>query len=214
MVKYLLVAEKPSIARSVTEILSGGQFTTVSLLDIIVGCLTESSTQRQSAIKWIKNYDFTYRLGNGRQADFTMTAVAGHVTETEFADESLRGWRNCDPYDLFDAEIKAFVKKDGKGIASNLEREGRNVDVLMIWTDCDREGEHIGTEISNIVQKVNRGITVQRARFSAIIPASVFRLYPSQLYTDHPSQTNPYCLPQPRRIGSQTSRRRHSANGS
>ena len=43
----------------------------------------------------------------------------------------------------------------------------------MIWTDCDREGEHIGTEIADIVKKVNIGIKVERARFSAIIPASV-----------------------------------------
>lgn len=171
MSRYLLVAEKPSISKSVTEILSGGQYTTVSSLHYLVISLTWQ--QRQSSVKWIKNYDFAYRLANGREASFTMTAVTGHVTETEFADENLRGWRNCDPYDLFDAEIKAFVKKDGKGIASNLEREGRNKDVLMIWTDCDREGEHIGTEIADIVRKVNRGIKVERARFSAIIPASV-----------------------------------------
>lgn len=31
MVKWLCVAEKPSIAKSITQILSGGQFTTVSL---------------------------------------------------------------------------------------------------------------------------------------------------------------------------------------
>lgn len=42
----------------------------------------------------------------------------------------------------------------------------------MIWTDCDREGEYIGSEIASVVQSVNRNVIVQRARFSAIIPAS------------------------------------------
>lgn len=41
----------------------------------------------------------------------------------------------------------------------------------MIWTDCDREGEHIGSEIVNVVRKVRPHIHITRAKFSAIIPA-------------------------------------------
>ncbi len=41
--------------------------------------------------------------------------------------------------------------------------------MLMIWTDCDREGEHIGSEIAAICRRVKRNIVVKRARFSAII---------------------------------------------
>lgn len=41
--------------------------------------------------------------------------------------------------------------------------------MLMIWTDCDREGEHIGKEIANVCRKAKRNIIVKRARFSAII---------------------------------------------
>ncbi|KAG2134124.1 DNA topoisomerase [Suillus clintonianus] len=40
--------------------------------------------------------------------------------------------------------------------------ETHRANTLMIWTDCDREGENIGNEIVKIV--------VKRARFSAIIP--------------------------------------------
>lgn len=58
-----------------------------------------------------------------------------------------------------------------KPIERNLQREARQADLLMIWTDCDREGEHIGSEIVEVCRKVNRGIIVKRARFSAIIPA-------------------------------------------
>lgn len=39
----------------------------------------------------------------------------------------------------------------------------------MIWTDCDREGEHIGAEVVRECQRVKRDIEVTRARFSAII---------------------------------------------
>lgn len=39
----------------------------------------------------------------------------------------------------------------------------------MIWTDCDREGEHIGSEVAQVCRKANPRIIVKRARFSAII---------------------------------------------
>lgn len=43
----------------------------------------------------------------------------------------------------------------------------------MIWTDCDREGEHIGSEIVGVVTQVNSRIKISRARFSAIIPTCI-----------------------------------------
>ena len=42
--------------------------------------------------------------------------------------------------------------------------------MLMIWADCDREGEHIGAEIASVCRRVKGNIVVKRARFSAIIP--------------------------------------------
>ena len=37
---------------------------------------------------------------------------------------------------------------------------------MFIWTDCDREGEHIGTEIRKHAKKGNARIVVKRAKFS------------------------------------------------
>lgn len=51
--------------------------------------------------------------------------------------------------------------------------EARGADMLMIWTDCDREGEHIGSEIVTVCRKAKRNIIVKRARFSAIIAQCV-----------------------------------------
>lgn len=53
-------------------------------------------------------------------------------------------------------------------MASNIEAQARSASILFIWTDCDREGEHIGTEIRDIAHKVNPRIQVYRARFSNI----------------------------------------------
>jgi DNA topoisomerase-3 len=68
------------------------------------------------------------------------------------------------------------VPKDKKAIETNIYREARNADMLMIWTDCDREGEAIGAEIAQIARRSNRTIIVKRARFSAIIAQCVPRL--------------------------------------
>lgn len=122
--------------------------------------------QRTTQDKYIKNYDFDYPQTN---ATFTVTAVKGHVTEQDFPD-SHRSWTSCDPFVLFDIPVQHKIKTDCRAIEKNIMAEARRSDVLMIWTDCDREGEHIGSEIVKIAQKAKRNITVQRARFSAIIP--------------------------------------------
>ncbi|WVF69806.1 hypothetical protein IAT40_004585 [Kwoniella sp. CBS 6097] len=157
--KVLCVAEKPSIAKNITEILSGGRWQT-----------------RDSRNRYIRNYDFDYNLpaplGNGRGVEFTVTAVLGHLTSCDFGEEH-RGWHSCDPFALFDAPILTHVDSDKKTVEQNLQNESRRADMLMIWTDCDREGEHIGSEVAMVCRKVNRNLVVKRARFSAIIAAQI-----------------------------------------
>ena len=110
----------------------------------------------------MKNYEFDYPQTN---SVYIVTCVSGHLLDHD----THRKWHSCDPADLFDAPVESRVTKDKKAIEQNLMMQARRVDMLMIWTDCDREGEHIGTEIVNVCRKTNRNIVVKRARFSAII---------------------------------------------
>ena len=119
--------------------------------------------------KFCRNYDFQYRMpGHVGMVDMVMTSVRGHLTENDFGPEH-KSWYSCDPAALFEAPIITDISSDAKAIALNLRQEVRNADAIMIWTDCDREGEHIGLEIITECRKVKRGIRVMRARFSAII---------------------------------------------
>ncbi|KAJ3761972.1 DNA topoisomerase [Lentinula raphanica] len=152
MAKVLCVAEKPSISKSISQILSGGQYNT-----------------RNTASKFIKNYDFDYPQTRSR---FTVTCVSGHLTERDFPDE-YRKWTSCDPFTLFDIGPITRIPDKMKAIERNLFNEAKNAETLMIWTDCDREGEHIGSEIVAVCKRAKRNINVKRARFSAIIPQQI-----------------------------------------
>ena len=82
---------------------------------------------------------------------------------------AFKSWNSCDPFSLFEASIEVTVATDKKDIEKNLQQEARRAQTLMIWTDCDREGEHIGYEVVTVCRRANARITVKRARFSAII---------------------------------------------
>ncbi|KAJ3523962.1 hypothetical protein NM688_g8641 [Phlebia brevispora] len=130
--------------------------------------LIDAGHARNSPNRFIKNYDFNYPQTNSQ---FTVTSVVGHLLEQDF-DEHY-GWNACDPFALFDAPIVTRVKKENEGISRNLATEARRAQTLMIWTDCDREGENIGSEIVGVCRKAQRQIVVRRARFSAIIPQQI-----------------------------------------
>lgn len=46
---------------------------------------------------------------------------------------------------------------------------------LIVWTDCDREGENIGYEIIQVCQEIKPNIEVFRAKFSEITARSITR---------------------------------------
>ncbi|CAH8604214.1 unnamed protein product [Schistosoma bovis] len=76
---------------------------------------------------------------------------------------------------LFDAPIVKQVLKDYEPIKQTLQREVRSCQKLIIWTDCDREGENIGIEVIDVCKEIKPNIEVLRARFSEITPAAVHR---------------------------------------
>mgnify|MGYP001567750838 CR=1 FL=1 len=111
MIKYLCVAEKPSISKSITHILSGGQFNSVCPRRSLLARQADLSLDQRNARHpaWIKNYDFSYRMAPTLGfVDFTVTAVAGHLTCSDFG-ENHKAWNSCDPFALFDAPIIHFT---------------------------------------------------------------------------------------------------------
>ncbi|KAL2868656.1 DNA topoisomerase 3 [Aspergillus lucknowensis] len=148
--KVLCVAEKPAIAKAVAQHLSGGRMRTLHV----------------NGNRYVKNYVFDFNFG-GTWGDcsVTMTSVMGHLTSVEFQREYM-GWTSCPPAQLFEAPIHVYVDKERAAIAENILTQARNCNALFIWTDCDREGEHIGTEVRDKARESNQRIIVKRAMFN------------------------------------------------
>ncbi|KAF7992467.1 hypothetical protein HCN44_001805 [Aphidius gifuensis] len=154
--KVLNVAEKNDAAKNISGLLSRG-----------------NSQRREGFSKFNKIYEFDMRLWN-QNVKMTMTSVSGHLLTYEF-NGAYRKWTGCHPLALFDAPVTKSCPENFTKIKRTLEREIRQCDALIIWTDCDREGENIGFEIINVCQAVKRNIKVYRAKFSEITNASITR---------------------------------------
>jgi DNA topoisomerase-3 len=66
---------------------------------------------------------------------------------------------------------------ESKGVVHHLQREGKGIDFLVLWLDCDREGENICFEVIGLVEplmKRHRSASavhrdqILRAKFSAV----------------------------------------------
>ncbi|KAK4916624.1 DNA topoisomerase [Elasticomyces elasticus] len=147
--KILCVAEKPAIAKAVAQHLAGGQLATHSI----------------RGNPYVKNYQFTYNFPIWGNCEVVMTSVLGHLTGLDF-DTKYKKWMSCPPGQLFECETVETIDVDKKPVAENITQQARHSQILFIWTDCDREGEHIGMEVRTQALKGNSRITVKRARFS------------------------------------------------
>ncbi|GFR42563.1 hypothetical protein Agub_g3474, partial [Astrephomene gubernaculifera] len=153
-----MVAEKPSLAQSIAQILSDGRM-----------------SSRRAALD-VHEFEGRFR---GQPARFKMTSVIGHVYSLDFT-AAFNSWDKVDPAQLYDAPTVKLEANPKAHVVDHLQREGRGCDVLVLWLDCDREGENICFEVmDNVVPHMSRRGgqggqggqgqgQVLRARFSAI----------------------------------------------
>ncbi|KAL3524633.1 hypothetical protein ACH5RR_013005, partial [Cinchona calisaya] len=155
-IRVLNVAEKPSVAKAVAGILSKNQ---------------GGFRVRDGRSRYNKIFEFNYTI-NRQPCHMSFTSVTGHLMELDF-DDRFRKWHSCDPLDLYHAPVRKYVPEDKSDIRRTLEEQARNCQWLILWLDCDREGENIAFEVIEVCTQVNRNLNVWRARFSALIDREI-----------------------------------------
>ncbi|KMQ89198.1 dna topoisomerase 3-beta-1 [Lasius niger] len=137
----LMVAEKPSLAASLANILSNGR------------CSTRKGLNGSCSVhEWVGQF-------KSETVNFKMTSVCGHVMTLDFIGK-YNNWDKVDPAELFSCPTEKKEAVPKLKIPYFLAKEGAHCDYLILWLDCDKEGENICFEVINA--------DIWRARFSAI----------------------------------------------
>lgn len=170
MACILAVAEKPSVAKELTA---------------IIAKQPPERLRRAGFSQYNHIFDIDHCLFKGEPARMRMTSVLGHMMELEF-DANYRSWSACAPGDLFGAPVRKEVKKEATDLQRTLVAEAKKCNILMLWLDCDLEGENISYEVIKVCLEANPRLDVYRARFSALIERDILRTM------RHPERPNPH----------------------
>ncbi|KAL4719029.1 hypothetical protein ACJJTC_001219 [Scirpophaga incertulas] len=150
----LMVAEKPSLAQNLANILSNGK------------CTTNKASNSACAVH---EWNGTFK---NEVVRFKMTSVCGHVMSLDFTGK-YNNWDKVDPVELFSCPTEKKEAVPRLRIPAFLAQEARGCDYLILWLDCDKEGENICFEVMSCVQPYMKNdvlspLVTYRAHFSAI----------------------------------------------
>ena len=171
----LNVAEKPSVARALAQVFASTP-----------GSRPRPDQRTAAQIFECDNVQFPclYQQGNGTPANgrnepHTMitTSVRGHLASQNFGPSF--GWTRCSPVALFDAPIDTSYSEDMEPLERMLRQLSQRASALILWLDCDREGEAISDEVRAVCLKGNPRLgtmnRIYRAKFSTVLPGEIER---------------------------------------
>jgi len=150
-VNVLMIAEKPSIARSIADALATSKY--------------NSKTAGRG--KTIITFDGYF---GSAKAKFTVSSVMGHVYTSDFTQEHNQ-WNKIDALDLYKVPIVKLEANPKTRIPSFINSLANGKDILCLWLDCDKEGENICFEVINNTYKFMNKKNYQqiyRAKFSSL----------------------------------------------
>ncbi len=141
MTRTLVVAEKFNTALRIAVVLSDGRM-------------------KRTRLEGTNVFEFERPEG-----PYAVVGLRGHIVELDYPKE-LAEWNLATlPKLLETAPLKQVTET---GIVAALQSIVRRFDRVIIATDFDREGELIGLEALELLQKVHPQIEVKRARYSAL----------------------------------------------
>jgi len=101
-----------------------------------------------------------------------VTSVLGHIMNYDYP-ESCKGWKTT-PYEtLYTIDLEKNISSTAKDVVRNIKEASKGCSQLIIWTDCDREGEAIGFDVLEACQKASKHLKVWRAHFSTVAASEI-----------------------------------------
>ncbi|CAD7964936.1 unnamed protein product [Amoebophrya sp. A120] len=171
--QVLMVAEKPSIAEALANALAENK-----------SKITKS--KRTSPVSPILEFEgyFPFIKKGQEKVWIKITSAAGHVYKREFTKEYLDR-RQHPPIVLFDATTEHLEANGKARMPAHFKQEAKDCSYLVLWLDCDREGENICFEVMrsavNMAEDENSRLIpkkrVLRAIFSALDEKSLQEAY-------------------------------------
>eukprot|EP00397_Hematodinium_sp_SG-2012_P007781 GEMP01007831.1.p1 GENE.GEMP01007831.1~~GEMP01007831.1.p1 ORF type:complete len:880 (+),score=215.84 GEMP01007831.1:91-2730(+) len=152
--RVLNVAEKPSVARAITGFLSQGN-------------------PNHSRVHGSNVAEFPFQLRNAH-VTMVVTAVRGHLVSAEFP-ESCANWQSTPIRTLFSEPLVKSVKEELNDLRLMLRQLAPTCEEIILWLDCDREGEAIAFEVLDVCLEVNANLRIYRAVFSALTRSDIMR---------------------------------------
>jgi DNA topoisomerase I len=156
--RTLVVAEKFNTALRIAVVLSDGRM-------------------KRSRIEGTNVFEFERPDGT-----YVVTGLRGHIVELDYPKE-LAEWSLGSLPKLL--ETPPFKRVTETGIVAALQHLVRSFDRVIIATDFDREGELIGLECLELLQKVHPKIDVARARYSALTRDAIEQSFAHLEHLDH-----------------------------
>ena len=150
--RVLMVAEKPSIAKAIADALSGPM----------------GPRQRRGISRALPVYEFTSQdfapaaddplnRSGGSRVLCTVTSVVGHIFSLGFAEETAPDGsrKRLDPVEYFSVPVvKQEETTTGKlRVIDHLRALAAECDHLVLWLDCDAEGENIAFETIGVTRR-------------------------------------------------------------
>lgn len=170
----LNVAEKPSVARALAQVFSQmpGSQNRPNVRNPAAQIFCHDNVQFP---KITTQGSGQMQQGNIQSHNMITTAVRGHLASQDFP--SNYGWSQCPPTSLFQAPIETSYREDMKALERMLQTQARSAHALILWLDCDREGEAICDEVREVCLRGNPRLRnyVYRAKFSTVLPQEIQR---------------------------------------
>lgn len=157
MITVLNVAEKPSVAREITRHLCRGQSRRVC--NIFFYKFLQINNPGMNCDEFECSFQ-------GQPCRMLVTSVRGHMMSLEFPEAF--SWGKCNELMLFSVPLNRSISNGCEGIGTALSNFARQSTHLVLWLDCDREGENIAYEVIEICCQNNRNLDLYRAHFSAL----------------------------------------------